>query len=124
MWLTVHIPLCQIFGRITDIQALSGAGSMASVQAEATTDTTDEEIAARESIRVGHTGIIVTLNKPRDGDQSRVGLFFEALSDDIDIIISAVQYLMPGLLDGSCRSVVLVKRTEDGWHDLLTMHND
>ena len=97
---------------------------MASVQAEAVRDTTDEEIAARESIPVGRTGVIVTFNKPRDGDQSRVFLFFDELSDDIDIIISAVQYLMPGLLDSSCRSVVLVKRTEDGWHDLLTMHND
>jgi hypothetical protein len=97
---------------------------MASVQAEGTKDTTDEEIAARESIPVGHTGIIVTLNEPREGDQRRVGLFFEALSDDIDRITPAFKHLIPGLLDGSCRSAVLVKRTEDGWHDLLTMHND
>lgn len=97
---------------------------MAGVQTEATRDTTDEEIAARESIPVGHTGIIVTLDKPRDGYQSRVGLFFEARSDDIDRITPGFKYLIPGLLDGSCRSVVLVKRDEDGWHDLLTMHND
>ncbi len=90
---------------------------MASVQTEDDRDTTDEEIAARESIPVGHTGSVWTYPP---------GLVLSDHWPSEDSYEEGVELrrLLHLVRNGTIRSAVLVERTEDGWHDLLTIHND